>query len=229
MLAEADVHPGEHEVILADLHAGRAERVLERLCRGARRARARCATRGLQLAVCSNWDWDLEPAIAEAGLDDAFDVVVSSAWAGARKPHPRIFRHTLDAARARPGRGRVRRRHVGSRRRGPARGGHARGLPRARRPLARHDADPPTPAASSVVRIRDLAGSLPRCCDVRRRCGDRCGVASDDADVLRLFTLPAGADVELDRLPLFQGAVPVPWIAEKWTNTSGPSSREMKP
>ena len=45
--------------------------------------------------MCSNWDWDLEPAIAEAGLDDAFDLVVSSAWAGARKPHPRIFRHTL--------------------------------------------------------------------------------------------------------------------------------------
>src|SRR5437660_12709878 len=31
--------------------------------------------------------------------------------------------------------------------------------------------------------------------------------ASDDADVLRLFTLAAGTDVELDALALFQGAV----------------------
>ena len=50
---------------------------------------------GLLLAVCSNWDWDLEVAVAEAGLGGAVDLLVSSAWAGARKPHPRIFRHTL--------------------------------------------------------------------------------------------------------------------------------------
>ncbi len=48
------------------------------------------------LVVCSNWDWDLEPAVEEAGLGGAVDVLVSSAWAGARKPHTRIFRHTLD-------------------------------------------------------------------------------------------------------------------------------------
>ena len=47
-------------------------------------------------SVCSNWDWDLEPAIAEAGLDGRFDTLVSSAWAGARKPHPRIYRYLLD-------------------------------------------------------------------------------------------------------------------------------------
>ena len=51
--------------------------------------------RGLRLAICSNWDWDLTEAIGEVGLDGAFDVVVSSAWAGARKPHPRIFDATL--------------------------------------------------------------------------------------------------------------------------------------
>ena len=50
---------------------------------------------GLRLAICSNWDWDLDQAVDEVGLADAFDVVVSSAWAGARKPHPRIFEHTL--------------------------------------------------------------------------------------------------------------------------------------
>ena len=39
---------------------------------------------------------DLEPAVAEAGLRDLVDVLVSSAWAGARKPHPKIFRTTLE-------------------------------------------------------------------------------------------------------------------------------------
>src|SRR5262245_3939333 len=95
MLAEADVHPGEYEVILAKLHAGHASRRLEPYPEVAQ-VLATLRTRGLRLAVCSNWDWDLEPAVAEAGLADEFDVLVSSAWAGARKPNPRIFRHTLD-------------------------------------------------------------------------------------------------------------------------------------
>lgn len=52
--------------------------------------------RGLTLAICSNWDWDLHDAVASAGLTGEFDVVISSAWVGARKPHPRIYSHTLD-------------------------------------------------------------------------------------------------------------------------------------
>jgi len=52
--------------------------------------------RGLVLAVCSNWDWDLERAVASVGLDGLLDPIVTSAQAGARKPHPRIFDHTLD-------------------------------------------------------------------------------------------------------------------------------------
>jgi putative hydrolase of the HAD superfamily len=51
--------------------------------------------RGIRLAICSNWDWDLDEAVGGAGLDDAVDVMVSSAWVGARKPHPRIYAHTL--------------------------------------------------------------------------------------------------------------------------------------
>jgi len=51
--------------------------------------------RGLVLAVCSNWDWDLERAVASVGLDGLLDTIVTSAQAGARKPHPRIFDHTL--------------------------------------------------------------------------------------------------------------------------------------
>ncbi len=52
--------------------------------------------RGLVLAVCSNWDWDLVRAVTDVGLDTLMDEIVSSAHAGARKPHPRIFEHTLD-------------------------------------------------------------------------------------------------------------------------------------
>ncbi|HEY6317181.1 MAG TPA: HAD family hydrolase [Acidimicrobiia bacterium] len=94
MLAEVDVHPGEYEEILQKLRQGTATRVLEAfpevpevldvLRRG-----------GLALGVCSNWDWELLEALGEVGLAEGFDVIVSSAWAGARKPHPRIFEHTL--------------------------------------------------------------------------------------------------------------------------------------
>ena len=51
--------------------------------------------RGIALAICSNWDWDLHEALDAAGLNGLVDVTVSSAWVGARKPHPRIFEHTL--------------------------------------------------------------------------------------------------------------------------------------
>jgi putative hydrolase of the HAD superfamily len=95
MLAEADVHPGEYEVILAKLHAGRAARVLEPYAEAAA-VLSELRSRGVRLAICSNWDWDLEPAVTEAGLRDLVDLLVSSAWAGARKPHPRIFRSTLE-------------------------------------------------------------------------------------------------------------------------------------
>ncbi len=52
--------------------------------------------RGLTLAICSNWDWDLAEAVESAGLLGHVDLMVSSAWVGARKPHPRIYTHTLE-------------------------------------------------------------------------------------------------------------------------------------
>ena len=58
--------------------------------------------RGYALAICSNWDWDLHEAIESAGLTGLVDLVVSSAWVGARKPHERIYRHMLDALDAEP-------------------------------------------------------------------------------------------------------------------------------
>jgi putative hydrolase of the HAD superfamily len=57
---------------------------------------AELRARGVALAICSNWDWDLHEAVESAGLTGSVDVVVSSAWVGARKPHPRIYSHTLE-------------------------------------------------------------------------------------------------------------------------------------
>ena len=94
MLSETDVHPGEYASIIEKLDAGNSQRVIEAYeevvdVLGALRAR------GIATAICSNWDWDLVQAVEQAGLVSHVDVIVSSAWAGARKPHPRIFEHTL--------------------------------------------------------------------------------------------------------------------------------------
>lgn len=90
------------EALVADLHrASKAytlapyEEVPEVL--------AQLRAQGLVLAVCSNWDWDLERAVAAVGLDELLDEVVTSAQAGARKPHPRIFDVTLGRCSLRPG------------------------------------------------------------------------------------------------------------------------------
>jgi len=56
---------------------------------------ANLRTRGVVVAVCSNWDWDLAEAVDEAGLTAHVDVLISSAWVGARKPHSRIYTHAL--------------------------------------------------------------------------------------------------------------------------------------
>lgn len=52
--------------------------------------------KGLRLAICSNWEWDLSSFVAQAGLAGLVDVEVTSAQAGWRKPHPGIYAHTLD-------------------------------------------------------------------------------------------------------------------------------------
>ena len=50
---------------------------------------------GVRMAVCSNWDWDLDVVLAACHLDGFFDVAITSARVGCRKPHRRIFEHTL--------------------------------------------------------------------------------------------------------------------------------------
>lgn len=102
MLAETDVHPGEYEEILEKLRGGNASRVIEAYDEADEVLRELRA-RGVRLVICSNWDWDLREAIDEAGLTTHFDAVISSAWVGARKPHPRIYADALEAAEVEAG------------------------------------------------------------------------------------------------------------------------------
>jgi putative hydrolase of the HAD superfamily len=53
---------------------------------------------GFTIAVCSNWGWDLREDLEGTGLTVNIDVLVTSAQAGYRKPHPRIYGSTLDLA-----------------------------------------------------------------------------------------------------------------------------------
>jgi putative hydrolase of the HAD superfamily len=159
MLHAADVHPGEHQKILDDLEAGRAARVLEAYDE-VPGVLDDLRAHGVRLAICSNWDWDLEPAIAEAGLAGRFDTLVSSAWAGARKPHPRIYRYLLQQAVLDPADVLF----VGDTWAPDVEGPLAAGMRPAYLERDGHWPDATRPADSSgvpVARIRDLTGILP--------------------------------------------------------------------
>ena len=58
--------------------------------------------RGYRLAVISNHEWDLPDLIEGLGLGPYFETVVTSARAGYRKPHPRIFETALAEMRVAP-------------------------------------------------------------------------------------------------------------------------------
>jgi putative hydrolase of the HAD superfamily len=65
---------------------------------GAAACLERLRSAGFAIAVCSNWGWDLEADICATGLTRDIDVLVSSAQAGFRKPHQRIYQETLERA-----------------------------------------------------------------------------------------------------------------------------------
>ena len=58
---------------------------------GAVKALGAVRSRGLKLAVVSNWDCSLPERLEELGLLERFETVVTSAEAGAPKPEPRAF------------------------------------------------------------------------------------------------------------------------------------------
>jgi putative hydrolase of the HAD superfamily len=57
---------------------------------------------GLTMAVCSNWGWELDRFLHEIGLLDLFDLAVTSARAGARKPHPSLYAHMAESLDVKP-------------------------------------------------------------------------------------------------------------------------------
>ena len=159
------------------------------------------------LAICSNWDWDLEPAVAEAGFGDAVDVVVSSAWAGRGSPTQDLPLDTR-AARCRPA-GTV---FVGDTWGPDVEGPRRVGMTPVYLERDGHWPDTTAPApdaveASHVVRPA-TSTSCSNCSDRHAAPSALAGRWSDEANVLRLFALPAGTDVELDRLPFLQAPVP---------------------
>ncbi len=95
MLREAGVPATVHDALVARAREVSGTHLLEAYDEVAM-VLAELRGRGVSLAVCSNWDWDLVEALDAAGITDAFDVLASSAWIGARKPHPRVYRHVID-------------------------------------------------------------------------------------------------------------------------------------
>jgi putative hydrolase of the HAD superfamily len=57
---------------------------------------------GLAIGVCSNWGWELNAFLDQVGILGLVDVGVTSARAGARKPHPHIYRASLSALEVDP-------------------------------------------------------------------------------------------------------------------------------
>ena len=57
---------------------------------------------GLAIGVCSNWGWELNAFLDQVGLLGLVDVGVTSARAGARKPHPDIYRASVSALEVEP-------------------------------------------------------------------------------------------------------------------------------
>jgi putative hydrolase of the HAD superfamily len=95
MLDECGVPRETQEILIArvrEIGAHRSMRAFDESIAVLNELRAR----GLALAICSNWDWDLAEAIESAGLTGTVDTVVSSAWVGARKPHRRMYEAVLE-------------------------------------------------------------------------------------------------------------------------------------
>ncbi len=49
-----------------------------------------------RLGIVSNWSWNLIEYCKHVGIAEDFEVIMASAYAGCNKPHPGIFRLTLE-------------------------------------------------------------------------------------------------------------------------------------
>ena len=95
--ADADLDPAEFSPAFV-------EAMVFRPFGGAVAALERLRAAGLSLACVSDWDIGLREQLAKVGLDHLFDVVLTSAEAGAPKPEPALFREALSRLRVEPGR-----------------------------------------------------------------------------------------------------------------------------
>jgi putative hydrolase of the HAD superfamily len=60
--------------------------------------------RAYRLGIISNWSWNLRTRVAQVGLQDYFELVWASSYAGCNKPHPGIFHQALAQMELSPGR-----------------------------------------------------------------------------------------------------------------------------
>jgi putative hydrolase of the HAD superfamily len=95
--ADTDLDP-------AEFSAAFVEAMVFRPFDGAVPALERLRAAGLGLACVSDWDIGLQEQLAKVGLDHLFDVVLTSAEAGAPKPEPALFLEALSRLRVEPGR-----------------------------------------------------------------------------------------------------------------------------
>ena len=75
-----------------------------RAYRDTRPALRSLSQRGLRLGIISNFAWELPELVAGLGLAEYFDLILTSARLGYRKPRPEIFRRALSQAGVDPGR-----------------------------------------------------------------------------------------------------------------------------
>jgi HAD superfamily hydrolase (TIGR01509 family) len=95
--AGADLDP-------ADFSPAFVEAMVFRPLDGAVPALERLRAAGLSLACVSDWDIGLREQLAKVELDHLFDVVLTSAEAGAPKPEPALFLEALSRLHVEPGR-----------------------------------------------------------------------------------------------------------------------------
>ncbi len=124
--------------------------IVFRLADGAVDALEALRSAGLALACVANWDMSLQGAARAARRRPSFEVVVSSAEAGAEKPDPAIFERALGEL----GVAATRALHVGDEE--VDRDRRARGRARVRAAAARYAAGAPRPMSSSTTAEQDV-------------------------------------------------------------------------